>query len=222
MEFVRADHLVVPEQAFGQVLDAADDDEGDGLDRDDEEDRGEEPAVPLDVAQQRVDERERDEEEADVLDRFRQIRRVESLNRVKHDHGGQKPGSHGAAGLRVLSRWGGLRRCVVPFSASPPRTTRQEPIASHAKGSQSPHRQSPDRAGTRRLAVSPPAYQGDSEGEGEDDGQREAGRASGGRGRRGSRRSRGRGLPGSRGDDAEKLCRGAGPTIWWVCHWWPG
>ena len=73
MEVVRADHLVVPEQVFGHVLDRADEDEGDGLGCDYEENRGEQAPIPVDITQQHIYERERDEEEADVLDRFGEV-----------------------------------------------------------------------------------------------------------------------------------------------------
>ena len=92
MEFVRADHLVVPEQAATQVLDGADEHEGDRLDGDHPEDQGEQPAVPLDVAQQGVDEREGDEEEADVLEAFGEVGGVERLEGVEDDDGGEDSG----------------------------------------------------------------------------------------------------------------------------------
>ena len=67
-------------------------DEGDRLDADDPEDQGQQPAVPLDLAQQRVGDREGDEEEADVLQALGEVGRVERLQRVEDDEGGEQPG----------------------------------------------------------------------------------------------------------------------------------
>jgi hypothetical protein len=92
VEFVRPDHLVVPDQAAGQVLDAADRHEGERLGRDHAEDQRQQRPVPLDLAQQPIGDGEGDEEEADVLQALREIARVEGLERVEDDGGGQQPG----------------------------------------------------------------------------------------------------------------------------------
>ena len=99
-------------------------DEGDGLDGDHPEDSPQQPPVPLDVAEQRVDERERDEEEADVLDRFREVGRVERLQRVEDDDRGQDVAATLRPGRRVLSPpWGSGR------ASSPPRHPRHRRTA---------------------------------------------------------------------------------------------
>ena len=90
MEFVRADHRLVPEEAAADVLDAADQDEEDGLDDDQAEGPEEQATVPGQLAQEDVGEREGDEEEADFLQPFGEVLRVERLQRVDHDEDGER------------------------------------------------------------------------------------------------------------------------------------
>ena len=85
MEIVGADHLVVPEEASRDVLDGANEDERDRLQRDDPEDGDQQPSTPIDVAHQHVDQREGHEEEAHVLQALGEVRRVERLQRVEND-----------------------------------------------------------------------------------------------------------------------------------------
>ena len=96
-------------------------DEGDGLDPDDAEDQRQQLPVPLDLAQQAVSNRERDQEEADVLQPLREVIRVEGLQRVQNDDRGEDPRQpDGSAGRRGLARKGRPAGGAAPFSASPP------------------------------------------------------------------------------------------------------
>ena len=89
VEFVRANHLVVPEQTAGQVLDRAEQDERRRLDPDDDQHQGQQPPVPLGLTEQPVGHRERHQEEAGVLQPLREVARVQRLNDVQDDDRGK-------------------------------------------------------------------------------------------------------------------------------------
>ncbi len=73
VEFIRPDHLVVPEQAAAEVLDRPDRDECHGLQRDDPQHQREQPSIPPDIPQQRIHQRKRHKEEAHVLQALGEI-----------------------------------------------------------------------------------------------------------------------------------------------------
>ena len=163
------------------VLDRPDRDEGDRLEADHPEDEDEQPPVPLDVAQQGEDEGEGDEEKTGVLQAFREIRRVESLEGVENDDCGQdsgKPDDWELAGGAWRGRGGACGRAQTDVRSRPPlaHATRRRIPTSRRPGS--------DRCGehptrdyeverdeqVRRVSAS---VERDSEGERRDDRQRQ-------------------------------------------------
>ncbi len=119
MGLVARDHLVVPEQLPGRVLEAGDGGEGEALRGEDDHDRPQQPGVPLDGREQVEERRERDEEEADVLDRLREVVRVARLQPVEDEHrgeGGAGPAqpARGRSGRRSLRGRGRAARRAPP------------------------------------------------------------------------------------------------------------
>jgi hypothetical protein len=91
MGLVARDHLVVPEQAAGDVLDRADGEEDRSLDREHGHDRTQRGTVPADLGEEQVERCERGEEEGDVLKRVGEIFDVRRLQGVEDDNGREHP-----------------------------------------------------------------------------------------------------------------------------------
>ena len=127
MEFVRADHLVVPEQACGRrTRRSRRATKATASTATTQRTSAQQPAVPLDVAQQRVDERERDEEEADVLEPFREVRRVERLQGVEDDDRGED-----SAAASEAARPAGLGRRAAPRPEIAASSGGEDPAGDH-------------------------------------------------------------------------------------------
>ena len=212
VEFVRPDHLVVPEQVPTQVLDGANNDERHRLDGYHPQARASAASGPTHIAQQRVDQRERHEEEAHVLERFREVGRVERLQRVEDDDRGQDQGARrGAGGRPVGARWAG-----VQVRREAPSTRRPPPLPLAKRQRRALRRRSPGRAARG--------------------GWRCHRRRAAGRGRAAQRRSRAGAAIGQRRKTAARIALLQAPrsrarraasvssrrsTIWGECHWSP-
>ena len=113
VQLVRVEELRVEEQVAGEVLVDPDQRAPDGDDPDrDQRPAGELPA-PARLADQDEEDRERNEEEADVLDRVGDVDRVGRLDGVEDDGGGEQPAQAFGPGTGVVRR-SSFARSVPP------------------------------------------------------------------------------------------------------------